>query len=118
MDANEHRYYYNLCLFVIIRGSLILFPLSSFLFSLSSLNEIKYKRILTKFKTFMQPFFSVIIRGKNNFITKVKKYENTKKIKIPFITDSVCLVAPWSAKYIPPELIRQIVSRYFRDIFS
>jgi len=31
MDANEHKYYYfNLCLFVFIRG--FLYPLSSFLF--------------------------------------------------------------------------------------
>jgi hypothetical protein len=33
MDANEHKYhYFNLCLFVFIRG--FIFPLSSFLFSL------------------------------------------------------------------------------------
>jgi len=79
------------------------YPLSSFLFSLSSLNGIKFKRILTKFKTFMQPFFSLIIRGKNDFITKRENMKTRKKIKISFITDSVCLVAPWSAKHIPPE---------------
>jgi hypothetical protein len=98
MDANKHRYYYNLCLFVIIRGSLILFPLFYF-----QLKWNKIKRILTKFKTFMQPFFSLIIRGKNDFITKRENMKTRKKIKISFITDSVCLVAPWSAKHIPPE---------------
>jgi hypothetical protein len=39
MDANEHKYYYfNLCLFVFIRG--FLYPLSSFLFSISSFNVL------------------------------------------------------------------------------
>jgi hypothetical protein len=51
----------------------------------------------------MQPFFLRINRRKNDFITKARKYENTKKNEISFITDSACFVAPWGAKHLTPE---------------
>jgi hypothetical protein len=56
MDANEHKYYYfNLCLFVFIRG--FPYPLSSFLFSLFY---------------FLFPEFDVIISLLEDFFNPVK----------------------------------------------
>jgi hypothetical protein len=42
-------------------------------------NKIAVRFYETKFKTFMQPFFFRINQGKNDFITKAKKDENTEK---------------------------------------